>query len=310
MENIARIYNTKPAMHRAMGKVEAGIKDYEKKCGPLKENVPVPRVAVNYDTRGVRQGLIGYWQCDEGAGTESADSSSKKNKAFLKGGAGWTNGVSGKALLLSKGQWAEIPGYQDPITNGRIQNLSLSFWIRTANYGSGRIGKGRSEFFLKNIDNWYYSCDARGAGWDVRLPDDGMYAFITGAFDNGQHGLTAMANNEKKIPDYMFKVVDDGTRWHHVVVVYDGSLKTWNALVDGCLSGKDGWNKQSLPGIETANHIIPALKDILKIGGSFEKEGQLESFDEIAIWDRVISDKEVQMLFNNGVGSVIGQESG
>ena len=309
MEKIARIYHARPAMHRAMGKVDSGIKDYEKKFGPLKENVPVPLVAVNYDTRGLRQGLIGYWQCDEGAGAESADSSSNKNKAFLKGGAGWTNGVFGKALLLSKGQWAEIPGYQDPLKDGRIQNLSLSFWIRTADYGSGRIGKGKSEFFRKNIDNWYYSYDARGAGWDVRLPDEGMYAFITGAFDNGQHGLTAMANNEKKIPDHMFLVVDDGKRWHHVVVVYDGSLKTWNAWVDGCLSGQDGWNKQSLPGIETANHIIPALNDILKIGGSFEKEGQLESFDEIAIWDRVISDKEVQMLFNNGFGSVIGRES-
>ena len=306
MERIVRVYVEKRRMRRGLKKVGAGIGKYEEKYGKLRNSVDVPLAAQKRDTRSLRKGLIGYWQFDEGTGTESADSSGKNNKAALKGGAEWADGLIGKCLNAGKGQWAEVPGYKDPVTNGRIRNLSLSFWIRTKDYGSGRIGKGKEGDFRKTIENWFYSYSACGAGWDVRLPDNCLFAFITGAFDGGPHGLTAQGDEQVKIPPYMYKVVDDGKNWHHVVMVYDGSGKTFEAYVDGNRSGKSGrWNARSMKGLETENHIIPAPDEVLTLGGKFTKEGPAESFDEIAIWDRVIMEEEVETLYNNGFGAAI-----
>lgn len=128
--------------------------------------------------------------------------------------------------------------------------LSLSFWIKTKSYGSGRIGKGSHEPFRKILENWFYSFDARSAGWDVRLPDDFNAPFVTAVFDCGQRGLTAAKNTERMIPD---------------------------------------------------------PKAMLTIGGTFEEDGLTESFDEVALWDRVITGDEVDVLYNNGFGSTIRQ---
>lgn len=306
MERIAQVYAEKNKMRRGMKKVGAGIKTYEESFGPLKNSIDKPVVAKTVDTRPLRKGLIGYWQFDEGKGASSKDGSANNYSAVLKGGVSWDQGLIGKAVTIGKGQIVEIPGYKDPLTDGRIMNLSVSFWIKTKDYGSGRIGKGRHEVFRKIVTNWFYSFDARGAGWDVRLPDNCLYPFVTAAFDNGQHGLTPMANKETGIPDYMFKAVDDGNNWHHVVFAYDGKRKSFAGWVDGNRSDTtSGWNSDSTKDLNAASHIIPALADILTIGGAFEKDGQVESFDEVAIWDRVLTDEEVNMLYNNGFGSAI-----
>lgn len=60
-----------------------------------------------------------------------------------------------------------------------------------------------------------------------------------------------------------------------------------------------------MTGLETENHIIPALDEVLTFGGKFTEDGQTESFDEIAIWDRAITDTEVRTLYNRGFGAVI-----
>jgi len=60
-----------------------------------------------------------------------------------------------------------------------------------------------------------------------------------------------------------------------------------------------------MTGLETENHIIPALEEALTFGGKFTKDGQVESFDEIAIWDRVITEEEVKTLYNRGFGAAI-----
>jgi hypothetical protein len=301
------VYTGKPKMRRGMKNVGAAIQSYEKSFGALNNAVDKPLVANHVNTSGLRKGLIGYWQFDEGKGASSKDSSGEGNDAALKGGAAWDKGLIGEAVKIGKGQIVEIPGYKDPLKDGRIMNLSVSFWIKTKDHTSGRIGKGRHEEFPKHMANWFYSFDAVGAGWDVRLPDDCLFPFVTGAFDNGQHGLSPMANKERGIPQYMFKEVDDGMKWHHVAFSYDGERKAFIGWVDGnrC-DTTSGWNSDSTKGLLSANHIIPALQNILTIGGSFEKDGQVESFDEVAIWDRALTDEEVSILYNNGFGSVIG----
>ena len=305
VERIARIHYNNPGMHRGSKMLVKRIDQYEKKFGEINVDKDVLRQAQKLDTRALAEGLIGYWQFDEGEGVSSRDASQKSNEAQLKGGAQWADGLIGHSIRVSKGQWAEVPGYSDPVTDGRIQNLSLSFWIQTKDAGSGRIGKGSYGEFKKTVATWMFSNDAYAAGWDVRL-SDGAPAFITGAFDNGQHGLSTIENKALGIPGYMFEVTDDGKRWHHVVMVYDGSKKTFEGWVDGNPTGKTTrWNAVSIKDIEKDSYIIPALDAVLTIGGKYEKEGKVESFDEIAIWERVLNAKEVKMLYNNGFGSAI-----
>ena len=305
MEQVARIYVEKHPMRRGMKKVKAAIERYEKKYGKLKTSIELSRGPVP-DTSGLKQGLIGYWQFDEGKGAESADSSGRNNKAILKGGATWAEGLIGKSLKTGKRQWAEVPGYKDPISNGRIEKLSVSYWIRTAYYGSARIGKGKETRFAKTVENWFISYWASGAGWDVCCPDNMAVPFLTATFDNKPHTMAAWPDSEVKIPAYMWRITDDGKQWHHVVAVYDGNKRALGLYVDGNRSGTRGkFNCRSLEGIEDENHVIPAVDDTLTFGGKFTKDEQVESFDEIAIWDRVITDKEVKTLYNRGFGAVI-----
>jgi len=305
MEQIARIYVEKYPMRRGMKKIKAAIEKYEKKHGKLKTSIQLSRGPAP-DTSSLKRGLIGYWQFDEGRGAESAGSSGRNNKAIFKGGATWAEGLFGHSLKTGKRQWAEVPGYKDPITNGRIENLSVSYWIRTAHYGSARVGKGKETRFAKTVENWFISYWASGAGWDVCCWDNMAVPFLTATFDNKPHGMGAITDDEVRIPMYMWRIVDDGKEWHHVVAIYDGTEKALRLYVDGNRSGTKGrFNPRGLKGIEEENHILPAEDDVLTFGGKFTKEKQVESFDEIAIWDRVITDKEVKILYNRGFGAVI-----
>jgi len=79
------------------------------------------------------EGLVGYWNFDEGKGEVAADSSGNKNDAKLVRGPEWVDGKFGKALKFdsAKTQKVEIPhsdSFAD-ITNA----VTMEAWVNPAN---------------------------------------------------------------------------------------------------------------------------------------------------------------------------------
>ncbi len=255
------------------------------------------------NTGSLRRGLIGYWKFDEDVGLRTADSSTAGNGGELIGGPRRTDGLLGRAVHLTGKQRIEIPGFREPIgPGGNIENLSVSYWIRTNRFGDARVGRGTGDPIPKRTDhNWFTSETANRSGWDVCAHDCDYSGLATAAFGNGPK--TAMSNRPAHI-------VGDGVEWHHVVMTYEGKTKSLRVYVDADPFDAKR-SAESLAGIEEAHHILPAAKNVLlTLGGLIEREGHFQVFDELAIWRRAITAEEVAALYNNGFGVEIPMATG
>jgi len=193
-------------------------------------------------------------------------------------------------------QKVEIPAFKETLNkDGRIENLSISYWVRTPlSLGMTRIGKGVGHPWNKNGPTWAKEWDispmANDAGWDMSNCDSSGLSHFT-AFIDGLGPQRAVMEMEQ------FRICSDGCDWHHVAGVYDGSKRSMRVYVDGHLADRV---VEGLAG----NHILPA-KTVLTIGGSLEGETNYQVFDEVAIWDRPLTDAEITTLYNNGGGAEV-----
>jgi len=79
------------------------------------------------------EGLVGYWNFDEGKGDVASDSSGNKNDAKLVRSPEWVDGKFGKALKLDGGktQKIEVP---DSLSFAKITTaVTMEAWINPAN---------------------------------------------------------------------------------------------------------------------------------------------------------------------------------
>lgn len=254
------------------------------------------------DTSSLAKGLIGYWRFDECAGEKAADSSgaAKGLDGALKGGAIWVAGRVGKgAVMLTGSQTVEFRGFREPLNdNKRIENLSVAYWIRSNRYGDGYVGKSQGyDNYGHNADNWFYNPWATRSGWGIACHDTDGRAYGLARFDSGPNGIRHWERGRE--------VIEDGFAWHHVVLIYDGGRKTFELYVDGEPTDKSrGSNPQLLKGLGEEDGIRPSNAR-LTIGGHITKQGQFQAFDELAIWSRPLTARQVKALYNNGYGAQI-----
>jgi len=252
------------------------------------------------DTGSLRKGLIGYWRFDEGAGAKAKDASGHGIEGVLIGEPTWTEGRLGRAVKLTGSQSIQFPQFKEPLNEDkRIENLSVTYWLRANRYGDAYVGKGEGYGeYARNRHNWYFNLWTIRSGWSVACHDNGGGAYATAAFDllpNGIHGRGQGV-----------QVVGDGFEWHHVALVYDGSRKMFDLYADGALLPKEHVSiRRALKGIGDEKHIVPSRRAKLTLGGHITVDGQFQVFDELAIWDRPLTAPEVKALYNNGYGAAI-----
>ena len=254
------------------------------------------------DTTSLSEGLMGYWRFDEGSGTKLTDSSGNRIEGVLKldGKPAWTRGRLDRAVKLTGSQSIEFARFKDPVNKrGRIENLSVAYWLRANRYGDACVSKGQGDpKYGQNRHNWYFNVWTNRSGWSVGCHDNGGGAYSTACFDlsmNGIHGRGDAA-----------QVIGDGFEWHHVALIYDGSRKTFDMYVDGQTVNKDHVSvRRSLKGIGDENHIVAARGSKLTLGGRITRDGQYQVFDELAIWRRPLTVAEVKAIYNNGHGAAI-----
>jgi alpha-galactosidase len=262
-----------------------------KKAGSKYLNPVIEKVT--YDLSSLNDQLIGYWKFDEGLGIRTIDNSSNSFYGIISEEATWTNGKFGNAVKIKSDQCIKIPDFAEPLNkDGRIEELSLSFWVSTpGKVGYNRIGKGTgTPKGVETDDNWFISSSANLSGWDIgNFNYDGFPAF-TASIEDGKIAASYSSWGEPVIDG-------DGYEWHHVALVFDGPKAVVSLYVDGQLVNNN--HKSNGP-----ISIIPS-ETSLKIGGGLQEIDNYQIFDELAIWSRSLTPGEVAKLYNYSRGSEI-----
>jgi hypothetical protein len=211
------------------------------------------------------RGLIGYWRFDEGAGTVARDRSGNRNDCVVQAGgqAGWTGGSLGGALALDGRTWLTCPRVE-PLAH-LDRELSIALWVKPAGGGSGRqafvarqLGEGREDYFLLGLNG--DTLEAQSNLWE--------------------------SATKRRVPG-------SAGRWFHVAVVQKADGRR-TLYVDGVAIGRSNKSRPAVLGGGQSRLTIGAA-----VNGPDPRladERYAGALDELVIYDRALSEGEVQAL--------------
>jgi hypothetical protein len=202
--------------------------------------------------------LVGHWPMDEGTGTTIADVSDYGNDGTLLGGATWTPGVTGSAILLDgTDDYGLVP---DAASLDVTDAITLAAWIRP-----GRIG---TQYLVKK------ATQGGTDGYELSLSGSGL-PFVR--FNQSTSG------NDYRV-DGLTTYPTDGTTWMHLAATYDGS--TIRIYVDG---------QEENTAAATFQIATNALD--LAIGAQSDGASPLQgAMDDVRVYSRALSAPEIADL--------------
>lgn len=213
-----------------------------------------------------RNGLVGYWNLDDGTSTKATDFSGNGNTGTLTNFAlsgstsNWVTGKRGRAL--------DFDGSDDYVTKASF-----------AGQPTGNGARTTTAWIKVNSSSCGSNCIIVMYGQDSVSPY-GYGVYVTAAyklkaeFDSSAGAVTSNAT------------VSSGV-WHHIAATYDGS--TNSVYLDGALDNTASYS--------SANTQAGAV-DIGRWGsGCCRFAG---SIDDVRIYNRALSASEVQTLYNLG----------
>ncbi|OGY43258.1 MAG: hypothetical protein A2731_04205 [Candidatus Buchananbacteria bacterium RIFCSPHIGHO2_01_FULL_39_8] len=221
-------------------------------------------------------GLVSYWNMDEGIGSTAADAANGYD-GTLTGGAAWGGsapviGSSNSASFDGDGDYISVPDTADlDIT----EELTISFWFQLAgasgdNAWPRAVSKGQSD------------------------PDDGAYGvFIKDSTDPHDIGLRFMDQSNAFHDVRDIALPDYSSGWHHVVATYSDSGDVGKLYLDGT----------EVESVAIAGDVdIRVTADDLTIGSAQgdEERDFNGMIDEVRIYSRALNATEVTRLYDYG----------
>lgn len=220
-------------------------------------------------------GLKAYYPLEENSGTFTRDQSLYANNGTLQAGATWTTGKVGNALNGAAG-YVNIPdNTQLPVG----QHMTISAWVYDNALGTNQVVAAQ----------WTLNTDTAWILQTSYTSSDRLVFFVSNAVND--IGSNYIATN----------AVWTASVWHHVVVVYDGTLSTATdrakIYIDGVLQ------------TVTMTGTIPStLRDSgapLQLSRMFDPGTGNRYFngkiDEFKLFDRSFSSDEVKAEYDAGV---------
>jgi hypothetical protein len=213
---------------------------------------------------GFTTNLIGYWGFD-GSG---ADSSGLGYDLTIYGGAGYAGGLFGQALDLhgDPSQYAARP-VDDQIYDFGSSDFTVQAW---ANYNVVGIEQNLVEKFV----------GGRGPGWTLTK--------VT--WEAGTDQLHFWSNPSATFTSSYLNLTSN--EWYQVVARRSGDL--FEILLDGQVIASA---RSTLPVPDTT---VPLLIGERQGRQDFPLNGRI---DEVAIWNRSLTDAEISYLWNGGAGN-------
>ena len=214
-------------------------------------------------TDSLLNGLVGWWKFDQGSGTVAYDSSGNGNDGSLTGGPTWATGKIGGALSFDGvDDYVEVSSRR-----WNMENLfSISFWYFN-NGTDGTIFSLGNPPYNNEILLWVLS---------------GRQDFY---FHKG-------AGNWARIHE---PTLSQG--WHHKTTIVNGGClaNQMSSFINGSLY-QSTYTVDGIPGL-----LSDLQNRVLRIGLRVNDDKFFKGLiDDVRIYDRALSAKEVQALYNMG----------
>jgi len=209
--------------------------------------------------------LVGYWRFDEGSGTVAVDASRNGNNGTLLNGPTWTTGRIGGAVRFDgNNDYVNLPS---GVLNS-LSDVTAAFWIKTSKTGKQAIfsgaNSGNNEEYLV-----YFTSHTQILVFSGESPSF-YVAWNIASIANGQ--------------------------WHHVAVVRDDANNRAILYIDGTSQAAKATTLNPLS-IAANGLVIGQEQDA--VGGGFDPvQAFAGDFDELRIYNRVLSAAEIQTLAN------------
>jgi hypothetical protein len=218
-------------------------------------------------------GLVGYWNFDEGSGTVAADSSGNGNNGTITG-ATWTAGKVGSGALSFNGTNNYVNAGSnsslDDIQNQGGGGMTVAFWINPASNATNYILSKGSHANLSGT-------------WEIAKSSATNPARLA-FFKEGNPDLSVSWNS----------ILTTGV-WQHIALTWDGTMAMSGVFIyrNGLLvTSPHGGTDGAVGNSDAANN--------LSIGSSNGASGYLDAgLDEVRIYNRVLSAQEVLDVYND-----------
>ncbi|GIV98404.1 MAG: hypothetical protein KatS3mg057_3061 [Herpetosiphonaceae bacterium] len=216
----------------------------------------------------INNGLVGYWKLDEGAGSNTADSSGYGNTGTLSSPS-WTTVVP-PAVSYTNPAALDFDGSDDSVTIADESSfdlqgqITIAAWIKVDSFNK----------------NWQAIITKGDSAWRLhRYNDRDTVAFGTSGLSN-----TDLESSSS---------INDG-QWHHIAAVYDGSRKS--IYIDGALDASVAASGS------IATNDWPVL-----IGENAEMSGRHfdGQIDDVRIYNRALSEEEIANLGSGGQPDIV-----
>gem|GEM_PF-595053 len=222
---------------------------------------------------GINDGLVAYWDFDDGSGPTLTDQSGQGNHGTLNGGPNWVNGRSGTALAFD--------GVDDYVVVGNSPELQL-------------VGQATFTAWV-NLDGDYYHEHgshllSKGATYSNLYSD---YSIKIYEPDYVYDDIVVENADQSNTPHYLEvdSMVPTG-EWVHLAATYDNGTVT--VYMNGRMIGQ-GYTHSPM---RTSTQPL-----YLAHRYDTQNNGRLKGLlDEVRIYDRVLSEEEIAYL---GIGQDI-----
>ncbi|MGC6426114.1 MAG: LamG domain-containing protein [Akkermansiaceae bacterium] len=234
--------------------------------------------AMNAQAASIHSGLLNYWSLD-GNGNDTAGDFAEStgvtaDTGTANGSVSFVGGLFGSAADLpgGAGNHISVPDGGASSAGGVANdvdrtgaNLTVSAWFKVDNFSLGWQG-----------------VVAHGEGSDYRIARQAQNNNL--GYAGGRRDITGSAN------------VNDGA-WHHVVAVTLDGVGT-RLYVDGVLDASADDSATAIAQSDDNNNV-------LWIGGNPDRGRQFDGqIDDVAMWDRGLSDAEVAQIYAAGQAGV------
>lgn len=210
-------------------------------------------------------GLISYWPLDESAGNVAADVAGGHNGTKV-GGAVWQSGKLGNCLNTNGSGYVVIPEHADLRP---MAGVSMQAWVNIGSFSMWYGIAGNIQDNGSNESGYYLYTSGSGVDWYVSVTSDHRFK-------------TASASASTGVWTHFIGTFDGGT----VRLYKNGQLA---ASVPG--SGKVSWR------------FMPLDMNIGRYHDDNENFVLNARIDEVALWDRALTQEEVTFLYNGGAGN-------
>ena len=213
---------------------------------------------------------VGAWFFDEGKGDTATDSSENGNDGMLMSKPKRVDGKFVKALAFDGSNYVEVP-HADNLT--MTKKITVEFWFKTNKkmvvFGDRQVVAGKH--YLEYEVGIY--------------PNGGVHTYTS----NGAGGYDEGINVSKGGGDWTLK------QWYHLAWTLNGRHEI--VYVDGVNIGEfDKPTEGTRPGTHT-------FEIARRQGGGLPLDGAV---DEVAVFNAVLSEKDVQECMNKGLERALG----